>query len=65
MKVRIETAAAARLFNCDVGAFRDLERPTATPLIDSGDVSEFKAATVPAKRKAARKPAVSSKRAAR
>lgn len=44
MKVKIETAYAARIYNCDIGAHRDLERSDALPLIDGRHVSEVVAA---------------------
>lgn len=43
MKVKIETAHAARIYNCDIGAYRDLERSDALPLIEDRHVSEVMA----------------------
>lgn len=44
MKVKIETATAAAIYNCQVGDLRDLERPDALPLIEGGHVTEVVAA---------------------
>ena len=55
MKVKIETEAAARLFGCAIGEYRDLQRPDTDALIKSGDVSDAEAG--PAKQtKSPRKP---------
>lgn len=40
MKVKIETESGARRFNCEVGDFRDLQKPDAVVLIEAGEVSE-------------------------
>jgi hypothetical protein len=39
MKVKIETEAGAARFNCEVGSFRDLQKPDAEALIATGDAS--------------------------
>lgn len=59
MKVKIDTDAAARLFGCEVGDYRDVQRPDALALIEAGDVSAVGdgEALPPAKKKSARKKA--------
>jgi hypothetical protein len=39
MKVKIETEAAARLFGCEIGDVRDVQRQDVHALIDSKAVS--------------------------
>lgn len=39
MKVKIESEHAARLFGCEVGDVRDLQRPDAEALVGSKDIS--------------------------
>ena len=69
MKVRIATATAARLFSCNVGDERDLQRRDAAALIDSKDVVEVAEKAVksssrkaPSKKASAKKAAVKSRR---
>lgn len=40
MKIKIETEAGAARFNCEVGAYRDLQKPDAMALIEAGEASE-------------------------
>ncbi len=57
MKVKIVTEAAAQLFSCQIGDYRDLQRPDAERLIESKDVAavdETSAAAAPSRNRPAK-----------